>query len=476
MRRPAAVRDVYAPLLALVLAGVALRIWASVAFAPAVMNLADSADYIVHAHTSVFNDVVRPAGYPIFLKVIGWTTSSAFVPILLQHLVGVGTGLLAFALVRLAGGPRWAAAIPAAFVLLSMDQVMLEHSYMPEALFTVLVLGAAYSATRALMTSRAADALTRSAAGWLAAAGALLGLAAYVRTVALPMAPFLVLWALLALPKPWWRSRLAGAGVVLAAVLVMALGYSLAHDLKNGFFGFTPYGGWATYIRTAQFADCEKFDPPEGTRRLCERVPSAARPGPDFYAWQAGSPARIAFGAPPNGSGKLGAFGREAIIHQPFTYLETGFKDFVRFFAPSWNSDRPYSGPGPEVLDFNRRAPEQEAAIVQDLNLWYASTRLRVRDGWASAFQDLQQLLRIRGIVLFGLVLLGLAGLVASRGTVRATIALLLGAGILLLAIPAATAVFNPRYAVPAAGLLAAAAALGASTLWEGAASRPRTS
>jgi hypothetical protein len=460
------------PLIAVVVAGIALRAWAWIAFSPAVLNLADSDTYLLYAHTSVFNDVVRPAGYPLFLKVLGWMSADPRLPILVQHLIGISTGLLAYALVLRLGAPRGIALAPAAFVLLSPDQVGLEHQYMPEALFTLLVVGSAYAATRGLVAAREAKGLAASAVAWLAAAGVLIGLAAYVRTVALAMGPFFALWVLLALPRPWARVRVAGAGVVLGAVVVLALGYATAHDVKSGYFGFTQYGGWASYIRTAQFADCTAFTPPAGTRRLCERTPSDARPGADFYAWEPGSPARRLFGPPPNGAAKLGAFGRAAILHQPLAYTETVFNDFLRFFAPSYNNDRPYAGPGVDVLDFDRRAPGQEAAIMRTIGRWYGPERLRIRDGWARAFQDLQQLLRVQGIVLAELLILAVAGLFVARAAIRPVIALLGAGGALLLLIPSATAVFNPRYGVPAVAVLAPAAALAAWSIWSWAVGR----
>jgi hypothetical protein len=455
------------PLLVLVGAGVVLRGWAWFAFAPAVMNSADSWGYVVYAHTSVFNDVVHPAGYALVLKTIGWISSSARVPILLQHLLGIGTALVAYSALRRAAAPQWAALIPAAAVLLSIDQITLEHQFMPETIFTLLVVGSCYGAIRALGASRDAEGTARPVLLWLATAGCLLGLAAYVRNVALGLGPFLALWALLALPRPWLRWRIPGAATALGAVLVMALLYSGAHQIKAGYFGFTPYGGWATYVRTAQFADCTAFTPPAGTAQLCERTPGSARPGPDFYAWEPGSPARKLFGGPPNGASKLGEFGRAAILHQPFDYLDAVFTDFVRFFAPSYQSERPFAGPAFDVLDFDRRAPVQEAALTQQINRWYDDEHVSVSPAWAQAFQDLQQILRVSGVVLLQLMVLAVAGLLAGQPRFRAAISLLLGGGVLLLLVPAATAVYNARYSVPAAVVFAAAGALAATSLWE---------
>lgn len=456
------------PLLGIVIVSIVLRAWLAIAFAPSVMNLADSAGYIQFAHSAVFNDIVHPAGYALFLKVLGWLSSSASAPIMLQHVMGIATALLAYALMRRLGAPRPVSVIPAAVVLLSLDQITLEHQFMPEALFTLVIVASAYCAVRALASSRAHASLSRPVVAWLVAAGALMGLATYVRTVALLVAPFLALWVLFALPRPWLRSRVAGAGATFAAIAVLGLVYSTAHDIKSGYFGFTEYGGWAAYVRTAQFADCSKFTPPAGTSRLCERTPSDQRNGGDFYAWEPGSPAQRTFGAPPNGAAQLGAFGRAAIEHQPLAYAETVFNDFVRFFAPTYNDDRPYGGPGFDVLDADRPGGATAVGIAQTIKRFYgAGEHVEVRQGWARSFDDLQQLLRVNGVVLLMLSVLAVAGLFAGPRAPRSAIALLLGGGMLLLLVPAATALYNARYVVPACPLVAAAAALALWSLWQ---------
>ena len=94
----------------------------------------------------------------------------------------------------------WAATIGAAAVLLSLDQIVLEHIILSEALFIFVFVAALYACVRALDDPRPIYRAFDSRHAWLIAAGVLLALAAWVRGVAAPLAPFLLLWILLAIP------------------------------------------------------------------------------------------------------------------------------------------------------------------------------------------------------------------------------------------------------------------------------------
>ena len=259
------------------------------------------------------------------------------------------------------------------------------------------------------------------------------------------------------------RALTAAITSVAVAVLVV-LAYAGAQSATAGYFGLMRSSGWALYSRTAQFADCTRFTPPEGTRRLCERTPPEQRPGPDFYGWQPGSPARRAFGGAPEGGPELSAFARAAILNQPLDYVRTVANDTMRYFAPTWNAERPFGGVGYELMDLDRRAEGTEQAVDRELDGYYDPDRLRIRAG-VQALTDLQQVLRVHPILLLQFVLVALAGLIGGRGRGRAAIVLLLGTAGALLVIPPATAIYSARYAVPVDGLLAAAGALGAWAL-----------
>jgi hypothetical protein len=81
-----------------------------------------------------------------------------------------------------------------------------------------------------------------------------------------------------------------------------------------------------------------------------------------------------------------------------------------------------------------------------------------VLEGWG-------RVVRLHGLLLVALLALAVAGALAGRGRARAPAAVLALVGLTLLAAPALTGLYNARYAVPAAGPLVAAGALGASAL-----------
>jgi hypothetical protein len=451
-----AVRAVPVALLAVLAAGVALRalLWAS--YSTAFLNLSDSAIYVSIAQGELFSHPVHTAGYPGFMRVLHAVSSQLEFTLLVQNLIGLATGVLLYATVRRAGGPTWAGVIAAAAVLLSLDNVFLEHALMTETLFTFLLTFATYAAVRGLQGGRAYL--------WIVAAGVALGLAVWVRSFVILLIPAYGLWLLLAIGGSM-RARIGRAVLGGAAATVVVLVYCAANAHYTGYFGLSHAGGWALYSRVAPFADCNQFTPPAGTRRLCETTPPLQRPGPDFYGWENGSPARIAFGGPPNGGPELSAFARTAILHQPIAYLRTVASDSLRYVDPAWGVIRPYDGPGYEVIDIDRRAGPAEANNNRLMNLYYAPDTPHIRAG-TRTLGDLQGLLRMQPLlILLALVLAGLGLVRGGRGAPRAAIALLLGGALLVMLIPPATAIWTARYAVPAAGWLAAAGALGAWAL-----------
>ena len=62
---------------------------------------------------------------------------------------------------------------------------------------------------------------------------------------------------------------------------------------------------------------------------------------------------------------------------------------------------------------------------------------------------EIQDWVRVQPLLMLGAMLLGLAGIVFTRGRVRAVLILLCGAGLLLFVVPSATANYNARYAIP---------------------------
>ncbi len=442
----------------LVLAAIALRIVMSAMYQPAILNLADSYVYLDMAANDLFTDPTRAVGYSIFLRGLHGIWADIDFAIFLQHLFGIATGVLLYATVRRIGAPAWAALVAAASVLLSLDQVFLEHALMPETVFTLALAGVLYTSVRALDEPKPLFRRLTTRAAWVLGAGALLGLSAWLRPVTVPLAPFLALWFLFAL-SGGWRARLGNAALSACAAAAVVLGYFALNDSYTGYFGFSQSSGWGLYSRSAPFADCTRFDPPAGTEELCEATPVDSRPGPDFYGWEAGSPARRLYGEQPNGDDELNAFAVEAITHQPLSYAEDVGRDFARYFV---NIDAPdFAGVGYEVVEVDRRAPGFEEGILAGINDYYADEPLAIKGG-ITTLGDLQDVLSVRDDLLFLALVLAIGGVVLGRGKVRAGVVLLLGASLLAMLVPVATAIYSARYAVPVTGPLVAAGAIGA--------------
>jgi 4-amino-4-deoxy-L-arabinose transferase-like glycosyltransferase len=445
------------PLLVLVAAGVALRGLLMLDYRPAVLSNPDSGRFLHFAHYSngLFDDHFGPSGYAAFLKVTRAIWDRFEATIALQHMFGIAAALLLYAAVRRVGGPRWAALVPAAVGLLWGDLVYLEHAPLSESPFVLLAAGGLYAAVRGI--EREGRWLA-----WLALAGALLASAALFRNVGLVLAPVAVVWAFAAAAGAW-RSRLLSAGAVAgAAVLVIGVYLAIA-AIDGGTSGMSDVSGWNAYARAAPFADCKRFDPPKGTRFLCERRPASKRPGSLFYLWFDGSPARARFGHPPIGNDKLGRWGRAAILAQPFDYLRDVLRQLPRFVDPSAYHRR-YTGGGP--FSIARRNPAAEKLVAFDVRRDYDAARLHVGPG-VERVAEWQDTERLGGFVPGLLVVLALLGPILARGAARRAALLFALAGGALVVLPAATLTLIARYAVPPTPLVAAAAGIGAWALAE---------
>jgi hypothetical protein len=267
------------------------------------------------------------------------------------------------------------------------------------------------------------------------------------------------LWFLLALPGGWpvriGRAALAG-GTVGAVLLVY---FSLNAASSTGHFGLAQTTGWTLYARTSTFADCDKFDPPAGTESLCEDTPPSQRPSPDFYHWVGDSPAWALFGWPPTGDEQLGEFGWRALKSQPVQYVGAVFDDTLRYFLPEHNV-RDFSV-GYDFLDIESTNPPVERDVHGWITSYYPDAALATRSDAVETLGEVQDWLRAQPPLLAAAAILGLVGSVVAAGRVRAGVALLVGAGLLLLIAPAALLEYNVRFVVPASGPLVAAGGVG---------------
>src|SRR4051794_3208169 len=103
-------------LLALLLAGAALRLLFMLAWEPAFMGWPDAKSSLDVAHGELFGNVLRPAGYPLFLRGLYQIAPSVQLIVAVNHLLGLATAALLYLAVARSGAPRWLGLLPAAVV------------------------------------------------------------------------------------------------------------------------------------------------------------------------------------------------------------------------------------------------------------------------------------------------------------------------------------------------------------------------
>jgi hypothetical protein len=188
-----------------VLGGVAWRALVLVAFHPALV--VDESRAQLASVGRWTPGVTQPVGYGLLeLTPVSWFTGSLIPVVVLQHLLGVVVAVAVYALLLRWGAWRWLAALAAAPVLWSGDELASEHLILPDTLFVLVVVSALL-----VLCWRARPSLTMAVL-----AGLLLGVATIVRPAGGPVVLTAVIFMLLA--GTTWPRRLAGAlGVALGA-------------------------------------------------------------------------------------------------------------------------------------------------------------------------------------------------------------------------------------------------------------------
>ena len=449
----------------LVLAAVVLRVLAALSWWPIATNLGDSWPYAAHALHDPFDDPQHPAGYSLMLAAVGAFTRDVGLVGVLQHLMGIASALILFAGVRRLCGSPWPGLLGAAVILLGADQVFLERSIMSETLFTLLLTATIYATARALESPERWH-------PWPLVAAALGLLAGVTRPAALILLPLIALALVLAAPRPRLaRWRPAAAFSALAAVGLLA--FATANDISHDRFEVAPTPGWHLYSRAATIANCTQFQPPAGTRALCEQTGREERLGPDWYLYYPGSPATRRFGNITNSEGagdaQLGAWARRAILADPRAYLEAVWPDLEAYF---FSGDYEYKfGKGVDLdaqLDWGGEWDAASERTTQKGMEWFFDPfTVRRDDGLLGFLHDYQRVFRFGATALTIATILTLLGLCLGRRRERIAL-MLLGVGSLaMILIPTFSVTYSGRYTVPMAGLLAASAAIAAIAIWK---------
>src|SRR6202035_989626 len=124
-------------LLVLLTVAVALRVVTVLGYPSPVWFGGDSNTY-VKASLNLVPSLARPSGYSVFLWLMR-PLSSLIAAIVVQHLLGLATGVLVYALVWRFTRRAWLGCLAAAPVLLDAFQIQLEHQLMADGLFIFLV-------------------------------------------------------------------------------------------------------------------------------------------------------------------------------------------------------------------------------------------------------------------------------------------------------------------------------------------------
>jgi hypothetical protein len=455
----------YRPLLAVVLAGLVIRIIVMVTYSTSVFlfQTGDSARYArlpLHGVSSgLFSDYASPAGYPIFLALTRSFSRAMPFTIAVQHGLGIVSALLLYATMRRVGASKIAATVPAALVLLSGDEIFLEHVLLTESLWTLLVFVGLYGLIRAAQTRQPPE-------RWLVVGGVGLACATLVRQVTAPLLVIAAIFGAVCVAGSVGRRIRAAALVIGSAAALLLLYAGIAH-LDGGNTGLGKQTGFQLYGRVAQFADCRRFTPPRGTRVLCQQTPSSDRAGPQYYLF--GDTAPLARHFRRGYSDKaLGEFARLAIIHQPGAYAGAVLEEFARIVG--FRGARPGDGYDPNIMRFDHQRPSGAIAkTAEGAMAVFASRYTHMRAvphrGWARRLGLYQAIVRLHEQLVIPLALLALLGALFASARMRAGIVLFITCAFALYVLPSMTALWDVRYGVLPGEILASAATLGASAL-----------
>jgi hypothetical protein len=443
------------PLLLLFITGVFLRAILMITYFPAVMLSYDSARYARVDSMPMFGDFWMPAGYPMLLRLLHAISHQLWFTIAVQHVMGLGVGLLVYAAVRQLGVKRSISCVPAAVPFLSGDHLYLEHQVMADYLLIFLSTAGLAAAVRGLVP--------RLNVGWLATAGAFLAMAALARSVGIILIPILVLCTLFWIGGPLNRRVAALGAALLPGIGVFSLYVGVFVSVHGQYLGLWDMSGWNFYSRVAPFADCRNFDPPEGTKILCEERAPADRPGPFGYVWDLSSVPRVNFELGPESGRKLAVFARQALVHQPADYVHAVLVDLARYVDPSIGLRR-YSGQPPEILSFGWRDTMLEESIVRAMSRRYRGAPVYLRGQQILAFY--QNTLRVTGLPTCALVMLTVLGMWKAHGPLRLGIFLFGLSAFALYLVPVLTVSYDFRYGIPPETFLVLSGVLGAASVW----------
>lgn len=319
-------------------AGALLRLDAMLGYPGALWFSGDSYVYVGSA-LRPFPDPSKQTGYSFFLRLLLPFHSFTLVAGV-QHLLGLGTAVVIYVLLRRNSVSRKWAAIATLPQLLDGYIIEDEHLIMAESVFTFLLM----VATLLL--------LWKPRTAWWTAlvAGLLTGAAAMVRTEGVVMLAVLPLFLLL---RGWsWRTLRGWAVAIVFTVasLVPAGAYVNWFHKHSGHFGLTMSTGFYLWGRVSSFANCAVIHPTGQEAVVCPTQPIADRTPPGNYIWHApyvhqdmnsictvttedGKTSKNCGPVSPAGNQVLTSFAIHAVEAQPVGYAKTVVRDVLLSFG-----------------------------------------------------------------------------------------------------------------------------------------------
>jgi hypothetical protein len=435
----------------------ALRVVVLLAYQQALI-FPDSERYLQYAQGFLngqwIPDWLRTSGYSLLLMPAVLAHNLAVVAAV-QHLLGLATAVLIYALLVHFGARRWLAVLATVPVLFDPLQLDIEQYILTDVSATFLLVVALV----VLVWKR--DAIGNAAP---VAAGLLIAAATVIREPDLLVAIPALLYLVVVFRR---RRRRAARAVLLLLVglLLPVLGYLGWFQVWYGTFNFVTYSNQFMYGRIAQFADCTGLSLPSYELQLCPPH-QAAGANPDFFMWAPQSP-QVTL-QPTDGLSKgqiIHDFNNRILEHQPLAYLKVVAGDVLYSFSP-------VRGDGPEHYptwyhDFHPYFPDEkgEGATLRA----FTGSGPRVQPALAAFLTGYGRYFYIPGPLLAAGLALGVAGLAgigrARRSGLRAPCLLFAGGVIATVIPPFIIATFDWRYELPQLSLIPVAAVLGVLAL-----------
>jgi hypothetical protein len=438
---------------ALITGAIAVRAWLIVGYGQAFLGFPDSGAYVSSALNSLFGSATdlelptKPVGYPIFLRIIHVFSSDLSVTILVQHLLGIATGVLLYGAVRRTGAPPYLGLFPAAVAFFGGTGLFLEHTLLGDAPFAFAQAVGVYAAVRALSEPKLR---------WPMLVGLAIGVSFLIKPVGLASAVLVPPLLLLAAPGPR-RRRLRSATTVAVAIIAIVFAYVGAQGLVTGYWGYVRGDGWNLYARAATFADCSQFTPPKDTRLLCPIEPLDHRMSQSGFEYSESSPAQRFFTPrdPAGWNARLERFSIAAIEQEPVAYLKA-----ILHGLPYYVTARPGEGYPPAQLREQLLKPTSWDELIA---AYYPEYRAYTREsGPVSPLVFYEEHTRVQGAFLILLLLAAIVGAPLLTGRQRWGAILFTLTAIVSAVLTVAANSYDARYAYPTFGSLAAGAALGA--------------